>query len=89
MSLPLRIGFWTLFVALIPLGVPAAERLPNVVIFYADDLGWGELSCQGSKDIARGAKISRRRTSTRWRRTGSAARRGMSPRRIAVHRVPV
>ena len=30
--------------------VAAAEK-PNVVLFYADDLGWGELGCQGSKDI--------------------------------------
>jgi len=24
---------------------------PNVIVFYADDLGWGELGCQGNKDI--------------------------------------
>ena len=24
---------------------------PNVIVFYADDLGWGELGCQGSTDI--------------------------------------
>ncbi len=24
---------------------------PNLLIIYADDLGWGELSCQGGKDI--------------------------------------
>ena len=28
-----------------------ATAAPNVIIFYADDLGWGELGCQGSKDI--------------------------------------
>jgi len=28
----------------------AAEK-PNLLILYADDLGWGELGCQGSKDI--------------------------------------
>lgn len=28
----------------------AAEK-PNVLIFYADDLGWGELGCQGNKEI--------------------------------------
>lgn len=28
-----------------------AAAAPNLVIFYADDLGWGELGCQGSKDI--------------------------------------
>jgi len=31
---------------LIP-GLAAADR-PNIVIFYADDLGWGELGCQGN-----------------------------------------
>lgn len=30
----------------------AASSRPNVIIFYADDLGWGEISAQGfSKDI--------------------------------------
>ena len=24
---------------------------PNVVIFFADDLGWGELGCQGNPQI--------------------------------------
>ena len=24
---------------------------PNVIIFYADDLGWGELGCQGNREI--------------------------------------
>ena len=28
----------------------AADK-PNLVIFYADDLGWGECGCQGNKDI--------------------------------------
>jgi len=35
---------------------PGAKRAegaqpPNLVIFYADDLGWGELGCQGNTDI--------------------------------------
>src|SRR5213592_3919135 len=30
--------------------VSAADQ-PNLVIFYADDLGWGECGCQGNKDI--------------------------------------
>jgi len=38
-----------LFVALSG-GLNAADQ-PNLIIFYADDLGWGELGCQGSKDI--------------------------------------
>lgn len=29
----------------------AAEKRPNIVLIVADDLGWGELSVQGSKDI--------------------------------------
>lgn len=28
----------------------AADK-PNILILYADDLGWGELGCQGNKDI--------------------------------------
>ncbi|MFM8283620.1 MAG: hypothetical protein ACKOCW_08670, partial [Planctomycetaceae bacterium] len=24
---------------------------PNVLVFYADDLGWGELGCQGNREI--------------------------------------
>ncbi len=28
----------------------AADK-PNVIIFYADDLGWGELGCQGNPEI--------------------------------------
>ncbi len=34
------------------MGVSAqAAEMPNVVIFYADDLGWGELGCQGNPQI--------------------------------------
>ena len=29
----------------------APARQPNLVIFYADDLGWGELGCQGNAEI--------------------------------------
>jgi arylsulfatase A-like enzyme len=28
-----------------------ADEKPNVLIFYADDLGWGELGCQGNKQV--------------------------------------
>ena len=31
------------------LAAPAAA--PNVIVFYADDLGWGELGCQGNPQI--------------------------------------
>ena len=30
---------------------PSIEAAPNVIIFYADDLGWGELGCQGNPEI--------------------------------------
>lgn len=30
---------------------PAAGAPPNVIVFYADDLGWGELGCQGNPEI--------------------------------------
>jgi arylsulfatase A-like enzyme len=33
------------------LAAAAAADKPNLVIFYADDLGWGETGCYGSKDI--------------------------------------
>jgi arylsulfatase A-like enzyme len=29
----------------------AAEKQPNIIIFLADDEGWGELGCQGNKQI--------------------------------------
>jgi arylsulfatase A-like enzyme len=32
-------------------GLAAAPRKPNIIIILADDLGYGELSCQGCKDI--------------------------------------
>jgi len=33
------------------IGTSVAADQPNLVIFYADDLGWGETGCQGNKDI--------------------------------------
>src|SRR5687768_5637439 len=29
----------------------ASAAAPNLIIFFADDLGWGELGCQGNKEI--------------------------------------
>ena len=31
---------------------PATARPPNFIIILADDLGWGDLSCQGSATIS-------------------------------------
>jgi arylsulfatase A-like enzyme len=35
---------------LLAAAAPAATP-PNLLVIYADDLGWGELGCQGGKDI--------------------------------------
>lgn len=46
-------GWLPLAAALLCLGLQTttAADQPNVVIFYADDLGWGETGVQGNKDI--------------------------------------
>lgn len=37
--------------AMVAMPARAATPAPNVIVFYADDLGWGELGCQGNRDI--------------------------------------
>ncbi len=48
----LLVGLGLLILAL-PGAVSQADGAdqPNIVIFYADDLGWGETGCQGNKEI--------------------------------------
>ena len=31
--------------------LPAAESKPNIVFILADDIGYGDLSCQGAKHV--------------------------------------
>lgn len=40
-----------LFAALAAAPAASLAAPPNVVVFYADDLGWGELGCQGNPQI--------------------------------------
>jgi arylsulfatase A-like enzyme len=51
---PRRLGVVILFVAAAAIApgrsrLPAAERPPNVVIIYADDLGYGNVGCYGAQ----------------------------------------
>jgi arylsulfatase A-like enzyme len=47
----LRRGLAAAVLILLTLARTEAAQPPNLVIFYADDLGWGELGCQGEKEI--------------------------------------
>ncbi|HYF33647.1 MAG TPA: sulfatase [Prosthecobacter sp.] len=42
----------TLTLALAPASAPAAAARPNLVFILADDMGYGDLGCMGSRDIA-------------------------------------
>ena len=45
------LGAWLTGLILMAAGGAAQARQPNVVIILADDLGYADLGCQGSRDI--------------------------------------
>lgn len=47
----IRLIFCGLFVQLATVAVVATDRQPNVIVLLADDLGYGELGCQGNEQI--------------------------------------
>jgi arylsulfatase A len=85
------------FVGLVTLAThftTAADRLPNVVIIYADDMGYGDLGCYGAKtrtpNLDRLAKQGRRFTNFHVAQAVCSASRaalltGCYPNRIGIH----
>lgn len=49
-TLQTLLGVWLILIAL-SCSVCVAAELPNVVIIYADDIGWGDFSCQGASAV--------------------------------------
>ena len=43
--------FWIAVCAWATTGLAKEQRLPNVVLIYCDDLGWGDVGCFGAKKI--------------------------------------
>jgi len=50
---PVALGLATALAILSTFAAPgfAADRPPNVIVIYADDLGWGDLGCYGHPDF--------------------------------------
>ena len=64
---PGRVGCLAALIAIAGCFAEAADRAPNVIVILADDLGWGDVSCQGGRvptpAIDRLARDGRRFTS--------------------------
>lgn len=76
------------------LSANAAEQLPNIVIIYADDMGYGDLHCYGAKtptpNLDRLAKQGRKFTNFHVAQAVCSASRaalltGCYPNRIGIH----
>lgn len=46
-----RVFFLALILSTSVLAQAASQKLPNIVLLFADDLGYGELGCQGNPEI--------------------------------------
>ncbi|MEM7386679.1 MAG: sulfatase [Verrucomicrobiota bacterium] len=77
--------FFAILIFLLPFSavVDAAERPPNVILILVDDLGWMDLSCQGS-EFYRTPNIDRLATEGMRFTNGYAACAVCSPTRAAV-----
>ncbi|NBO94200.1 MAG: hypothetical protein EBV06_18100 [Planctomycetia bacterium] len=77
------------------LAAPRAARLPNIVVVFCDDLGWGDLGCQGAQGIRTPHLDRMAREGTRFTRfyvaqavcsaSRTALLTGCYPNRVGIH----